>query len=109
MRVPFHKVLETLLVLKNGAEAAKTDPLESVVAVFDQVKEDLDPFDIQKVQLRAFIPIDGILQAIKRRQDECGRIAGLIDLPVLHVVLEDLNATLPSEHLLVVATVLANV
>ena len=109
MRVPFHEVLETLLVLKNGAEAAETDPFERVVAVFDQVEEDLDPFDVQKVQLRALISVDGILQAIKRRQDECGCVAGLIDLTVLHVVLEDLNATLPSEHLLVVATVLANV
>ena len=109
MRVPFHEVLETLLVLKNGAEAAETDPLKGVVAVFDQVEEDLDPFDVQKVQLRALISVDGILHAIKRRQDERGRIARLIDLTVLHVVLEDLNATLPSEHLLVVATVLANV
>ena len=109
MRVPLHEVLETLLVLKNGTEAAETDPFERIVAVFDQVEQDLDPLDVQKVQLGALIPVNGVLQAIKRRQDECGRVARLVNLAVLHVVFEDLNAALPSEHFLVFATVLANV
>ena len=33
VRVPFHEVLEALLILQNGAKAAKTDPFERVIAI----------------------------------------------------------------------------
>ena len=61
------------------------------------------------MQLGALVPIDRILEAVKRRQNERCRVAGLVHLAVLHVVLEDLDATLSSEHLLIVTTVFADV
>ena len=61
------------------------------------------------MQLGALVPIDRILEAVKRRQNESSRVAGLVHLAVLHVVLEDLDATLSSEHLLIVTTVFADV
>ena len=109
VRVPLHEVLEALLILQNGAEAAKTDPFERVITILDQVKQDLHALNVQEVQLGALIPIDSILQAVKRRQDESGRVAGLVHLAVLHVVLEDFDAALSSEHLLIVTAVFADV
>ena len=51
MTVPFDKVLETLGVLKNGAEAAQGQSLKGVLTAFDKIKKDLDSLDIQEMQL----------------------------------------------------------
>ena len=109
VRVPLHEVLEALLILQNGAEAAKTDPFERVITILDQVQQDLHALNVQEVQLGALVPIDSILQAVESRQDESGRVARLVHLTVLHVVLENLDAALSSEHLLIVTAVFADV
>jgi len=75
VRVPLHEVLEALLVLENGAKTAETDPLESVITILDQIKKDLDAFDIEEVQLGALVAIDGVLETIKSGQDESCRVA----------------------------------
>ena len=51
MAVPFDEVLEALWILKNRAEAAQRQPLERVLAPFDQVEQHLDALDVQEVQL----------------------------------------------------------
>ena len=48
--VPLHKVLVALLVFENRAKAAEGDALECVVTALDQVKEDLNTFNVQEVQ-----------------------------------------------------------
>lgn len=109
MRVPLHEILEALLVLKNGAQAAQTDPLQCIVAILDQIQQDLDTLNVKEVQLAAFVSIDRILEAVESGEDEGSCIARLVHFAILHVVLQNLDSTLPSEHLLVVSTVLANV
>ena len=109
MTVPLHKVLETFLVLKDGAEAAERDTFERVVTVLDKVKQDLDTLNVKEVQLGSLVAKDGVLEAVECGQDESCRVARLVDLAILHVVLEDFDATLATEHFLAIPTLLANV
>ena len=64
MGVPLHEILETFLVLENSAEAAQTDPFESIIAIFDQIEQDLNAFHIQEVQLGSLVPIDCVLKTV---------------------------------------------
>ena len=109
MTVPLHKVLVALLVLKDCAEAAKSDPLERVVTTLDQVEQDLNTLNVQEVKLRSLVAEDGVLKTVKSRQNESRRVTTLINFTILHVVFQDLDAALPAEHLLILTTVLANV
>ena len=109
MAVPLHEVLEALLVLENGAQAAQRDAFERVVTRFNQVKKDLNTLNVEEVQLGPLVAIDSILEAIESGQDESCRVARLVHLHVLHVVLKNLDAALSSEHLLALAAVLADV
>ena len=61
------------------------------------------------MEFRALVAENGVFEAVKSGQDEGRRVARLVHFAVLHVVLEDLDATLSSEHLLIVTTVFADV
>lgn len=61
------------------------------------------------MKLRPLVTIDGILQAVKRGEDEGRRVSGLVNLTVLHVVLENFDTALAPEHLLAVTALFANV
>lgn len=109
MTVPLHKVLETLLVLEDGAQAAKRDAFEGVVARLNQIEQDLDTFDVKEVKLRTLVAVDSILETIKGGKNESCRVSRLVNLTILHVVLENLDSALATEHLLALTAVFANI
>ena len=108
MAVPFHEVLEALWILKNRAEAAQRQPLERVLAPFDQVEQHLDSLDVQEVQLRALVPVDCVLEAVQDCDLESSGVARLVDLGTLEIVFECLDSLDPPECLLVLAAIFAD-
>jgi hypothetical protein len=74
LAVPFDKELERFVVFENSVQARQSQAFNSRVALFDQLKQHLQPPNIKKVRFRPSVPEHGLSQAV----EHCNRKSGLI-------------------------------
>jgi len=72
--------LETLGVLENGTDGAKTDSFKAIFATLSEVKKDVYALDVQEMAFRPLVSKDSARKTVQNGKKEGASVTSLLDL-----------------------------